>query len=83
MFPSMVTLWSVMLCLFSPYVMLFERDNQQGILSYQFDNYLAVHEEPELITYFRTYRSAWTVLYLIDRLLCMIQSNQTLDALIK
>ena len=32
-------------------------DNQRGILS-KFDNYLAVHEEPERITYVRTYRSA-------------------------
>jgi len=49
-----------------------------------------MHEEPEHITYFRTNRSAWTVLYmekffvpLIDRLVCTIQSNHTLDALIK
>jgi len=59
-------------------------------LSTKFDNYLAMHEEPEHITYFRTHHSAWTVLYmetfffpLIDRLVCSIQSNQTLDALIK
>ena len=30
----------------------------------KFDDYLAVHEEPEHITYFRTYGSAWTVLYM-------------------
>jgi len=49
-----------------------------------------VHEESESINYFRTYRSAWTVLYietffvqLIDRLVCTIQGNQILDALIK
>ena len=54
------------------------------------DNYIAVHEEPEHITYFRIYRSAWTVFLtwkrffpLIDWLMCTIQSNQTLDALIK
>jgi len=64
--------------------------NRQSILFYQFDNYLAVHEESESINYFRTYRSAWTVLYietffvqLIDRLVCTIQGNQILDALIK
>jgi len=44
--------------------MFFIIDNQRGILSYQFDNYLAVHEEPEHITYVRTYRSTWTVLYM-------------------
>ena len=27
------------------------------------DNYIAVHEEPEHITYFRIYRSAWTVFF--------------------
>ena len=50
-----------------------------------------VHEEPEHITRFRTYRSTWTVVYmetfflfrLFDRLVCTIQSYQTLDALIK
>ena len=31
---------------------------------YKFDNYLAVREEPERIPYVRTYRSAWTVLYM-------------------
>ena len=29
----------------------------------KFDNYLAVHEEPEHITYVRIYRFAWIVLY--------------------
>ena len=54
----------------------------------KFDNYV----DPEHITYFRTYRSAWTVMYmktflsfryLIYRLVCTLQSNQRLDALIK
>ena len=54
------------------------------------DNYLAVHVEPEHITYFRTNRSAWIVLYmetfffpLINKLVCTIQNNKILDALIK
>ena len=44
-----------------------------------------MHEEPELITYFGTYRSTWTVFFfpLIDRLVCTIQNNQTLDAFMK
>ena len=49
-----------------------------------------MQEEPELITYFHTYRSAWTVLYmetfffpLINTFVCTTQMNQTLDALIK
>ena len=50
-----------------------------------------MHEEPEHLTYVRTYRTAWTVLSvetcfffpLIDRYVCIIQSNQTMDALIK
>ena len=62
--------------------MIFIKDNQQGILSY---------EKPEHITYFRTYRSTWSVLFretgfffpLIDIFVCTIQSDQTLDALVK
>ena len=50
-----------------------------------------MHEEPEHISYVRTYRSAWTVLEmemlfffpLIDIFVCTIQRKQTLDALIK
>jgi len=30
----------------------------------KFDNYLDMHQEPEHIIYFRTYRSTWTVLYI-------------------
>jgi len=44
--------------------MFFTIDNQRGILSTKFDNYLAMHEEPEHIIYCRTYRSARTVLYM-------------------
>ena len=59
--------------------------------STKFENYLAVHEKPEHITFVRTYRSSWIVLYietvfffpLIDKLVCTIQSNQTLDEFIK
>jgi len=32
--------------------------------STKFENYLAVHEKPEHITYFRMYRSAWIILYM-------------------
>jgi len=59
----METFEGVLLCLLSQCVMFFIIDNVRGILS-KFDNYLAVHEEPERITYVRTHRSAWTVLYM-------------------
>ena len=50
-----------------------------------------MREEPEHITYVRTYRSPSTVLYmltffffpLVDRLVCRIQSSHTVDASIK
>jgi len=53
--------------LFAKFNVFFIIDNQRGILFFptRLDNYLAVHEESEHITYFRTYRSAWTVLYTI------------------
>jgi len=41
----------------------FIKDNKDYFHT-KFDNYLAVHEEPEQITYFRNYRYAWTVLYI-------------------
>jgi len=34
-FMYMKTLKHVLLCLFSPYLMFFRKDNQQGIFSYQ------------------------------------------------
>ena len=57
----------------------------------KFDNYLAVHEESEHITYFRPPTvphgqfCKWKLFFfpLIDRLVYTIQSNQNLDALIK
>ena len=55
----------------------------------RFDNYIAVHEDPEHITYFRTYRSAWMDTWgrfffpLINILVCTIQRHQPLVALIK
>ena len=85
----MKTIEHVLLCLFSPYLLFFVIDNQY--FPTKFDNNDYLHEEPEHITYVRTYRSARTVLYvktffffpLIVRLVCTIHSNQTLDALIK
>ena len=74
----MNTLEPVLLCLFSPYLIFFIIGNQRR--NTKFDDYLAVHDEPELIIFFRTYRSAWIVLYmktfffpLIDRLVCTMQ----------
>ena len=52
------------------------------------DNHYAVHEESNHITYLRAYRMDSFVhgnisfFLLIDRLVCTIQSNQTLEALI-
>ena len=72
--------------------MFFMIDNQRGILSNQIRQLpCRAREAPTHITYFRTYSAAWTVLYmetffyfpLIDVLLCTIQSNPTLDALIE
>ena len=72
--------------------MFFMIDNQRGILSNQIRQLpCRAREATTHITYFRTYSSAWTVLYmetffyfpLIDVLLCTIQSNPTLDALIE
>jgi len=57
----------VLLSLFSPYLMFFITDKltiDEEYLPTKFDNYLAMHEEPEHITYFRTHRSTWTVLYM-------------------
>ena len=58
--------------------MFFPKINEE-YFSTEFNNYRAVHEEPELITYCRTYRSAWTVVYmetfffpLIDRFVYII-----------
>jgi len=61
---GMKTFERVLLFLFSPQFMcFFIIDNQRGIIPTKFDNYLAVHEKPEHITYFRTKRSAWAFLY--------------------
>ena len=85
----MNTLEHDLLCLFSPYLMFFIIDYRRGLLTYQIRQlpYRARGDR----THVHTYRSAWTVLYtetfflfpLIDRLVCTMQCNQSLDALIK
>ena len=60
----MKTLGRVLLCLFSPYLMFFIIANQQGILSYQIRQLPCRARGAEHETYVRTYRSAWTVLYM-------------------
>ena len=65
--------------------MSFIKDNQRGIISYQ------IRQLPCRTRGARSHNPAWTVLYietffffmLIGRLVCTIQSNQTLDALNK
>ena len=81
----------VLLWLFLPYLMFFIIDNQRGILSYQIRQLPCRARGARAHNLFCTYRSACAVLYmetifffpLIDRLVCKIQNNQTLDALIK
>ena len=51
--------------LFSLYFMFFMIDNQRGILSNQIRQLpCRAREALKHITYFRTYSSAWTVLYM-------------------
>ena len=58
-------IWSFqVLGLFLQYLMFFLRDNQQGILSYQSQQLPCRAREAEHITYFLTYCSVWTVLYM-------------------
>ena len=86
----MKTFERVLLCLFLPYLMFFIIDNQRGILTYQIRQLPCRARGARAYNLFCTYRSAWAVLYmenifffpLIDRLVCTIQNNQTLDALI-
>ena len=71
--------------------MFFIIDNEEYLIYTQYDNYLAVHKEPEHKTYFRTSTvphgqfCTWKRYFflLIDRLVCTIHSIQTLDVLIK
>jgi len=51
--------------IFAMFNVLHNRQSKRNtFLPSKFDNYFAVHEEPKHITYFRTYHTAWTVLYI-------------------
>jgi len=52
-----------LLCLFFRHIFHYTQSTRNSFLP-NFGHYLAVHEEPKHITDFRTYRSAWTVLYM-------------------
>ena len=41
----------------------FEKKIHKEYISIEFDKFNVVHEEPEHTRYFRSHRSAWTVLY--------------------
>jgi len=73
-FVCMNTLERVLLCVFVPCIMVFFIiDTQLVILSYQILQLPCMHEEPEHITYFLTYRSAWTILYVETVFLSVIR----------
>ena len=100
MFPWMVTFWvfvrvktleRVLLYLFSPFLMFFIKDNQQGILSYQIWQLpcrargARAHNLFSHLTFSMNSFVHGNVFFfpLIHRLVHTKQSNQNLDALIK
>ena len=50
--------------IFAIFNVFHKRQSTRNTFLPKFDNYLAVHEVPEHINYSRTYRSAWTVLFM-------------------
>ena len=87
----MKTLERILLCLFSPYLLFFIIDNQQGIFAYQIRR-LPCHARGarghNLFLHIPFHMDSFVhgnlfVFPLINRLVCTIQSNQTLDALNK
>jgi len=90
-FVCMNTIERVLLCLFSPYLMFVIIYNRRGILFYQIRQLpwrgargarahnLCSHLPFSTVLYVKTF----SFFPLIDRLMSTIQSNQTLDALIK
>ena len=90
-FVCMKTIERVMLCLFSPYLMFFIRDNRRRILSYQIRQ-LPCHARGarahnlfsllqfRMVSFVHEHGAFFP---LIDKLMSTIESNQTLDALTK
>ena len=80
----MNTLERVLLYLFSPYLMFYIIDNQRGILSCRTRAVRAHNLFSHLPFRMDSFVHGNVFFFpLIDRLVCRIQSNQTLDASIK